>query len=363
MICSNCAEPAGSIICPECKIEDVGSIETSYCSEQCRSEDQPNHQLICHDRKKLGRAVAALSEIWDNFCRETYTSKYRLTRIDGKFIFLVPRTELGDTCPLMGHPVFYPFPGSIVPQGLGLVAENAVLYYNMCVDSLSTGLPLIKALLERNVQPKDPALQVVGNDEIEDVDHAVLYIKLHSNEEFAMDLTGAQYGWKEKLYTWNNFERYRGTVRYVLDLGASRQFTSLLMEGHPINSVPRSGCDIRRAISQEVARGIVEFLQHHHITVDEVMEDPSFSRQYSDLVMRAKETITKSIEDLVIRSGVGRMCLMFEGGVSKPVVVRSEELARRLVSVWFTQEEVEACQGRFEELKTEMQHRLYEEEV
>lgn len=177
-----------------------------------------------------------------------------------------------------------------------------------------------------------------------------------------MDLTGAQYGWAEKLYTCTDYERYRGVVCYVLDLGASREYTTKLMEGHALNSAPRSGCDIRRIISQEVAQDITNYLKDCAKSVDQFMGLDNINQQ-RDLTVRAKETITKSIEDLVIRSGVGRMCLLFEDGISHPVVVRSEELARKLISVWFTQEEVQACQGQFEALQIEMQHRLHEEEV
>ncbi|CAG9991034.1 unnamed protein product [Clonostachys byssicola] len=254
-------------------------------------------------------------------------------------------------------------------QDAGLAAEQAVLYHNMCVDSLSTGLPLIKALLEPichslreiSVCPKHPAIKAVDNNEIVEVDHAVLYTRLHSGEEFVIDLTGAQYGWEEKLYTWEEFKEYRGTVRYVLDLGAARAFTTSLMQGHAINSAPRSACDIRRLICEEVAQSITNYLQESGQTADQLMGLDL--DQQRNLIIRSKETIAKSIEALVIRSGVGRMCLLFEHGISTPVVVRSEELARKMVSVWFTQEEVQACQGQFEALRLEMQHRLYEEEV
>ncbi|CAI6100861.1 unnamed protein product [Clonostachys chloroleuca] len=270
----------------------------------------------------------------------------------------------------MGRPIFQHFPEDIMTQDAGLAVEQAVLYHNMCVDSLSTGLPLIKALLgpychtlkELSVRPKDPTIQVVSTNETVDVNHTVLYIRLYSNEEFVMDLTGAQYGWAEKLYTWTDYERYRGEVCYVFDLGASREFTTSLMEGHAINSAPRSGCDIRRIISHEVAQDIINYFKDCAKSVDQFMGLENMNQQ-RDLTMRAKDTITKAIEDLVIRSGVGRMCLLFENGISTPVVVRSEELARKLVSVWFTQEEVQACRGQFEALQLEMQHRLHEEEV
>jgi hypothetical protein len=40
----------------------------------------------------------------------------------------------------MGHPELRPFTGDIVSEDLGVAAENAVLYHDMCVDILSTGM-------------------------------------------------------------------------------------------------------------------------------------------------------------------------------------------------------------------------------
>ncbi|VUC29213.1 unnamed protein product [Clonostachys rosea] len=243
----------------------------------------------------------------------------------------------------------------------------------MCVDMMSTGLPIIKVLLEPfchtlkeiSVQPKNPALRVVKDNRIDDVDHAILYVKLHSNEDFVVDLTGAQYGWEEKLYTWRDYMRYRGDFRVGFDLGASRNHTTSLMEPLSPDSIVRSGCDIRRMIAQQVAQKIDDFFKAHGTTVNDFMasNSPDIPHLNLELINRANATIDQSIHDLILRSGIGRTCISFRGAYSRPIAVRTEELARRLARVWFTQDEVEACQGQFEALEREMQHRLYREEI
>ena len=210
-----------------------------YCGADCQKQDWNKHKQFCKDaqaRQTLVRAAAILQEAW-----------YIFTRITNMWAF--DRIEKEGSMWLLHHPQELPGKSYLMPFPPVCIKteeeELAVLSFNKCVTSMHCIHGLAKPLLQGiyPCSPTDPTqvyrvggtdlavgfthevsevqcyvknqrirlaqvFQINGEETIDRTNykHAILKITLKNMEQYALDLTCAQYGWPESIMPWDAYE-------------------------------------------------------------------------------------------------------------------------------------------------------------
>lgn len=204
-----------------------------YCGKDCQKNHWANHKPFCKQaraRADICRIARLLQDLFYTFKR--VANMWALGRIDkneGLWI-LRPPSQYPWTSALI------PFPPPCITT---LEEENAILSYNSCRTALSyihnvTALLLKGELAFANCSPRVTnwfsgyssdivevmhkvkgqqlrLLRAFDNGQIDatDYSHLVLKITLGNGEQYAVDMTGAQYGWTEAILPWNFYSASR----------------------------------------------------------------------------------------------------------------------------------------------------------
>lgn len=96
-----------------------------------------------------------------------------------------------------------------------LITQSSTDFTDLCsrIEELTVSVHNVRLSIERSD----------GFPLIETGSHIIYRVVLKSGETWAMDPSGAQYGFSECLYTWSDFEKYRiGKVHFENSLGYHR---------------------------------------------------------------------------------------------------------------------------------------------
>jgi hypothetical protein len=173
--------------------------------------------------------------------------------------------------------------------------------------------------------------------------HDVMHVELSCGEEYAIDMTGAQFGWQEKVYTWDNYLRYRGKnpenpMRKAL--GVEKMMGDEMVGQLPAREPERVSFEIKGEISTGMDKLIQAFFTDKKTTARAFVSQPAadFATQRVEILDSIKKGLRQIIHDLTVRRGIGRLYVHLQHGVQ---AVRDEEEARKLSGVWLTKAEYE----------------------
>ncbi|KAI1497227.1 hypothetical protein F5X99DRAFT_423703 [Biscogniauxia marginata] len=210
--CAACGNLGAKWICRRCHVclEGHTITVTAYCNRNCQAVDQARHQPICDGRKMIHRASFILKEIFVLMEKATYI--YPLIQVIQKDGIIYTFDESWDRSAFTGRPMFWTFPSHLTPSEELL---RAVLLNGEC-DEVNITLrplvnifimPLCKSLEQISFVPKNvhrPICQI-GKGKATNcamILHKVIRVTLHSDEQFVIDLTGQQFGWREVFAPW-----------------------------------------------------------------------------------------------------------------------------------------------------------------
>ncbi|KAK7223988.1 hypothetical protein V2G26_011991 [Clonostachys chloroleuca] len=364
--CQNCREPGARMVCGNCKVADIGSLSTRYCSRDCQKAHWQEHKKICNARRRFTRAIRVLNTIWEAFAELTYVNRVMVT---GKTDRVIHTTLLGQNEALdhggwTGESIFPGFSPDVLGGNEDEHVKQAILQDiggNNGNDIVTTGLSLIKSLLtpvcsditEIRFKAKGCALVVeVGSSPILDA-HVILHAQTQSGEEFCIDFTGARFGWEEKMYPWRTFAQHRAeSLDSHLALGGTNLHKALIMETHPADQSYRAAYDLRWEVAEDVVKSITAFFSEKKINAWLFMSqaNSTFPSQSDELVSRATMAIHDSIRQLTVERGIGRWYVEVQPTRFALRVLRDEELARKMKKVWLSQKQVDKVRLRFAHL-------------
>ena len=387
--CQNCHSSGATRWCADCNDSTLGDIRTWYCSEQCQRQHWTEHKRVCRERRRLFRAVGLLETLWDAFARVAFSSNIQFVKQPSQGVVQLAHShhtnDILDPRGWTGESIFYPFPGTVVPGNVGDDVQRAILCDMACSDVLAVGLGMIKALLlrmffpsrqlsllltefftslavcqdicEATLRMKDPAIVTFVETEGGNWLHQVLRVKLACGEVYAVDITGAQYGWKEKLYTWNNYLRYRvdGNKIEYKALGASLSYLHATLVPYTKEGTQRGGFEIESEIAATMSQHIVSFFAREKTTARAFMSlsTSDFVARRTEFLDKIKAGLHQTINDLTVKRGIGRL-YVYMGAVGPQLrVVRRDDEAEKLKNVWLTREQFEANRGHEMELARE----------
>lgn len=202
---------------------------------------------------------------------------------------------------------------------------------------------------EARLWPKNDVLKISlqGNAPSANI-HDVIRVKLASGEEFAIDLSGAQYGWQDKIYTWETYLNHRGDMDEMGDMGTACRVEVQELSSFAQDDFHRAPDELRHEISRDMSKAIEEFLVARGTTAKKFMSlaSPKFQALQTDLIAVAKNKLHDCLHAFIVQRGIGRLYFHLDvvGEHVQPgfKVVRTDETADALKKVWFTREELKA---------------------
>ncbi|KAH6975015.1 hypothetical protein BKA56DRAFT_733399 [Ilyonectria sp. MPI-CAGE-AT-0026] len=366
--CANCTKPHSALWCEECAENDVGQLRVFYCTESCRAQHAAAHKHVCETRRRLSRAVLIFRELWTTFEEETFvTSVCFANERNGKVLLTLKDRDSHERA-WTGNSFLRQFPGDVVPGNATDAVKKAVLFDNTCSEVVSVGIPFINILLkpitkdikEAEVCIKDPAMIVVLTHGSNDshLGHCVLRVTLQTGETFAIDFTGAQYGWRNQLYTWNTYIEHRAkTVNGVTPLGTTSLQESAVYSLFAPNSIAKATRAFRTNIVRDgLVRSLVTYFVQHQSSMKDLLSLPgsSFVRERAQLVNFVKDSIRRRVQELC-DLGVGRP--YFDRNFEPHYTTTAEE-GLKYQGVWLSKEQYNANKGKLNALKRIWNKRL-----
>ncbi|KAK8140037.1 hypothetical protein PG984_000103 [Apiospora sp. TS-2023a] len=193
------------------------TFKTWYCSQDCQKADRPQHKEICKSRKMVGRAAILLRDLFVLFQGLNTTYGIISVQEEHGILYQYSATGMGAVC--KGTQAVQPFPRELVSS-----EED----YQACVTNPQSGevnhrfRPLVDFFLasttkdtkEVGISPRNvhrPTTFVAtpsAGDNMMAL-HFPLRAQLHTGEVVAIDITCAEYGWREPVSLWEDWETHR----------------------------------------------------------------------------------------------------------------------------------------------------------
>ncbi|KAE9986461.1 hypothetical protein EG328_005687 [Venturia inaequalis] len=206
---------------------------------------------------------------------------------------------------------------------------EAIFSTDKCEEVLTQLAPLIIFILKdsctleaRNVVvkpgPRPSCMKVLLESLTQDVKidekHWVIQATSHSGQDFAIDLTGAQYGYDEVLQPWNDFEAQRvKAFRYNIPLtdmrlagdtnhNEEREAMLASIESNKQNVDPRqfkpmdAYWEAPRLAVKAMQLSLENWLRNEKLDIDKLFH---LGEDYDDKATHLLLTMTKSVEDLI----------------------------------------------------------------
>ncbi|KAI0486409.1 hypothetical protein F4859DRAFT_369179 [Xylaria cf. heliscus] len=213
--CAACHKAGANLRCPGCNFQDDAHVveKTAYCNKKCLKDHYDTHKSICEGRVMVYRAALLLEYIFMAIQEATYV--YPLGKVYEKngIIYLID--DSWDRAGMTGRTIFFPFPKHLVESR---EMHHALLLWGQCKELSLSLYPLIKYLFRPMcksmdlvfTQPKNvirPICQVSSGRALNLClhRHIALKLTLTSDEQYVIDLTSAQFGWKETLAPWETW--------------------------------------------------------------------------------------------------------------------------------------------------------------
>ncbi|TGJ79787.1 hypothetical protein E0Z10_g8975 [Xylaria hypoxylon] len=360
-ICANCAKPDTEAACSGCLVEVDSHVvmKTAYCNKACQTQHWKEHKSQCLGRRKVCRAVSLLYDLFVMFQKKASIDK-QVTGIAEK---------QGITNILYGQPDEWAFQGkpfvSRFPSGMAPSEEHALaaLFDSECQQLLSTChgvvdlllIPLCQTLQEVQIMPRnahrptcdmrdDAAHNTMYNQ------HSVLCATLMSGEQMAIDIAGAQFGWRETVAQWGVWTSHRVAGKPCPELfGYARQCMETLYplvapkfvqvsESQRSSLAQKMEVAIQNKMKENKAPSAVELYK---------LDDATFASCKLAILSSAEEALDNGLRELY-ESKVG-LCYIDAGGLWQATTTKQQ--AEALERVWLTDQDVKMAKDKGTDLR------------
>ncbi|KAI0418154.1 hypothetical protein F5X98DRAFT_386369 [Xylaria grammica] len=349
-ICANCAKPDAEAACGGCLVEVDGHVvtKTAYCNRACQTHHWQEHKPQCLERRKIRRAVSLIYDLFVVYQKNAWADRQLVGIAEKHGIINVINGQFEEWA-LQGKPFVCRF-----PSGVALSEEHslAVLLYRHCRHLLIECqglvglllLPLCQTLQEVQIVPRNayrPTCDTMRFDRILNnmyARHTVLCATLKSGEQMAVDITGAQYGWRETVAHWGVWTSHReAAVPLHNHFGDAHQSMQLYMSNAP--QIYRVSHAQRVSLAQKMLVAIQSKMKENKApSVSELykLDDAAFASCKLAMLSSAEEALNNGLRELY-ESKVGR-CYVDAGGRFRATTTKQQTEA--LERVWLTDEHV-----------------------
>ncbi|KAF2089692.1 hypothetical protein K490DRAFT_63827 [Saccharata proteae CBS 121410] len=193
--------------------------KTFYCDTQCQKDDWPHHKQKCKRlmlRKRLTRAAEVLQRMF-LLHREIFFNLYVYNTWYDEDDGTTHTILEGDWALKAREGPHFEFPSSLVKDERH---KKFLLTLNNRIGLVNDPFEDIKEVIYQP-RPENFGRVTVAHDVIEDFEcdaevHIILQIKLTSEEKFAIDITGSQFGIFDAVHHWDNY--YGNLVNHSHDV-------------------------------------------------------------------------------------------------------------------------------------------------
>ncbi|RAQ51987.1 hypothetical protein AFGD_006338 [Aspergillus flavus] len=249
-ICAHCQTPATKR-CSGCR----------GAAEYDKAQHWGEHKVKCKQlqaRKSLSRAATLLQAILYRIRLHAHIFQFANAHIDGSKVTL-------DDIQNDKSKAYQPLKAvwMNIKSGDYQRVFDAIVMMNACAEAVMFLYGFIRPILsdlcsrieELTVSVHNVRLSIERSDGfplIETGSHIIYRVVLKSGEIWAMDPSGAQYGFSECLYTWSDFEKYRtGKVLFENSLGYHRGEMSRF-NGHGLDVSDMQLLDLTSALDEKI---------------------------------------------------------------------------------------------------------------
>ncbi|KAH6663159.1 hypothetical protein B0J14DRAFT_662149 [Halenospora varia] len=325
--CEHCKAPTEAPkICAGCNnVPAYGEAgappNTVYCSKACQTAHWETHKQICKTlniRRIIFQAGATLQDVFYNYRFQVFDQK--IVKIDRKHGKIYVQASKSDFAGRTRHSIFdclHPFPTSLVQSK---EEEKAILTSLAADDALCFMYEMIKYFFGGTVSQfldiifvsTNNKLAVVGispNGFVDDrpYEHRVVKLCAKNGEEYALDLTGAQWGYFEPIMPWKTYQLSRifrvtrevKLVKTDTDVGGLNGFNYQILD--------KDYFTFWRTINHQCSLAVAEITRYWEkkkvTTAKDLFkkQDKEFPREQKDLVdfvaAELKAFLDKSIEN------------------------------------------------------------------
>ncbi|KAI1333021.1 hypothetical protein F5Y16DRAFT_414799 [Xylariaceae sp. FL0255] len=222
--CDCCGSTGAKMACSGCltMIDSHFIFKTAYCNQTCQRKAWAEHKAKCRGRRAIWHATSVIHDLTLMFQKRTW--------VDSQFVFRA--FEENGVTVLKESPLFREFPAGMfgteeqAPAGLMGGNSSQVLSTNEDLIALFW-LPICETLEFVEHIPRN-AKHVVCHREFSDTvnsnmfrTRSVLRATLKSGEQFAVDISAAEFGWREFVAPWAAWAKHRMVDR---ESHASKRF-------------------------------------------------------------------------------------------------------------------------------------------
>ncbi|ESZ92096.1 hypothetical protein SBOR_7511 [Sclerotinia borealis F-4128] len=213
--CTSCKKPGYPKVCAICKVAPAleGDADVPrYCNTLCQQADWNHHKKTCKKlrlRTQLYAATSLAQRIFYIYREITWAGMdVKEAKIDGEKMILevVNDTHAHEWKPLSSQLFLNPKDRLEVLNFRA--CKEAVAWMVVCFHGLLNGT--IKEIKKIVCEPKNPRRTITaGKYTTYNMDHELFGVILRSGERFAIDISGAQYGYYEPVVRWETYTSTR----------------------------------------------------------------------------------------------------------------------------------------------------------
>ncbi|KAI0512793.1 hypothetical protein F5B22DRAFT_637597 [Xylaria bambusicola] len=366
-ICANCAKPNAKAACSGCRVELDGHVvmKIAYCDKDCQAQHWEQHKSQCLGRRKVCRAVSLLYDLFAMFQKKASNDKQVTGIVEKHGITNILHGEPNDWA-LQGKHFVCNFPVEMAPTEEHALA---VLFDSECQQVFSTCqglvslflLPLCKTVEEVNIIPRNahrPTNDLrhgMAHNAMYNA-HTVLRATLKSGEQMAIDVTGAQFGWRETVALWKTWTTHRVTGKACPTPWGHAQQSMQTMYPFLAAQFVQVSESQRSSLAQIMQTAVENKMKEHKAPSANrlyKLGDAAFAACKDAMMSSAEEALDNGLRD-IHESGVGR-CYIDARGMWQATTTKQQ--AQALKDVWLTDEDVKKAVKKGKSLQTMYQLR------
>ncbi|KAI0012185.1 hypothetical protein F4779DRAFT_634728 [Xylariaceae sp. FL0662B] len=317
--CSNCSKRLRGSYCASCAALVDGHIigKTGYCDNNCKEADWGRHRHICQYRRLISRAVSLLHALFELLIESTCLPKTKRVKERNGIISVYQDYEKSLYC------------GDFVGQA-GEVWSSARRLVGFILDPVCSSYDQVCFYVKNVCRPTCVVDQGTRMSNMFK-HHSVIRATVYSGEQFAIDLTGAQFGWRETLAPWEAYKTHRQTGEEVQ---APDPALTALDSTH-ISQDERAQRLIRTSVTEIILEIIRSTLEKHDIPLIGMLQLPigEFIEIKYEIISNASIMIPSFLSEL--NDGI-HWRLFYDHNFNPHVTGYGDEALER---IWFTDEE------------------------
>ncbi|TGJ82542.1 hypothetical protein E0Z10_g6229 [Xylaria hypoxylon] len=356
--CTACGKANANMRCPDCTFQDDRHIveKTAYCNKQCLTDHHDTHKPICNGRIMVYRAVLLLEFIFMAMEESTYV--YPLGDLQTKHGVVYLLDEDWDRVGMTGRRIFVPFPKSLTDspdlrRALLLWGQSEEIGLSLFDLINYIFKPFCKSIEQVFVHPRNVLTPICYLSEERALSiclyrHTVLRLTLRSGEKYVIDLTGAQFGWKEILAPWLTWTSLRSART---DSQVFKRASGNIKAAFLNSALESQQHEARAVLTKSIAEGLINTLRTNtnHRSFDELLK--SDTEDYKRVEFSIMEMVRQKVYMVITNEFYKDPYRLWLGCDSRFGIYLAKNQSKTLKKLWMSTKEYDRLKASGEDMR------------